>query len=499
MPTIPTGQMERELRKLYLQWLTGLSYDSKDLPAKLASFEARSQELIERLGGRTAALGALADFPVPKRLDLSPHIGTIYSDMQQAAIQAGIVAGLQSTDVARQMFSAGMDKSFNRLNRLARTETTNAYWKNAFDSIADLPALVMVWGSEDGKRTCPWCRERDGLVMASSELRDHPNGRCTPIPTLRSQVKYRGSVDRDGSMFHDPAWDERKTVNQPTRQIDYEEKFVKDFEKNLETGVWSRAQLRAMAGQDNVSALGKANAQEALRRYKEKTAARPASHAKASLPELTEAQVAALQPPAKFTEAVRNRALRALDETKAGKLVKDQLTKFQSGPRGAIAKLRNDVQAYVTGARDLPKGRIDTIEAVLGAVRSSPVPDGIQLQRGMMMPGDFKSVMARYEDGDSLDLSISSFTSSRLKAEEFTRITEGTKVQGQTTQMLVTIRGQAHALPIENLAPGSASSVYRKEREWVAAGQYRVSKVWPDTDSYGNPMVHVEIEEVASW
>lgn len=206
MPTIPTNQMERELRALYLRWLAGLSVDTPNMSAKVDDFQKRSQALIERLGGQTASLGALADFPVPKLLDLDPVVGTIYSDMKQAAIQAGIAAGLQSTDVARQMFSLGMDKSFNRLNRLARTETTRAYWKNAWDSIADLPLLVMVWGSEDGPRTCAWCKERDGLLMDSSNLRDHPNGRCTPIPTLRSLVEYKGSISADGQIYWDEGW-----------------------------------------------------------------------------------------------------------------------------------------------------------------------------------------------------------------------------------------------------------------------------------------------------
>lgn len=206
--------MERELRALYLRWLRGLSYESSNVMDKVDFFERQSTELIERMGGRTAMLGALADFPAPKRLDLSPHVGTIYSDMKQAAIQAGMIAGMQSTDVARAMFNAGMDKSFNRLNRLARTETVSAYWKNAWGSISDLPALVMVWGSEDGPRTCAWCRERDGMVMDSSDLRDHPNGRCTPIPTLRSQVEYRGSVSRDGSMYFDADWNKATRVPQ---------------------------------------------------------------------------------------------------------------------------------------------------------------------------------------------------------------------------------------------------------------------------------------------
>lgn len=212
MPTIPTGQMERELRALYLRWLRGVSLDTRNLGAKVDQFHRQSQALIERMGGQTASLGALAGFPVPKRLDLSPHIGTIYSDMQQSAIQAGMMVGLNSVDTARQMFNAGMDKSFNRLKRLARTETVSAYWKNAWDSVADLPALVMVWGSEDGPRTCAWCRERDGMVMESSSLRDHPNGRCTPIPKLRSEVDYRGSIRGDGTIYHDPRWREPRAT-----------------------------------------------------------------------------------------------------------------------------------------------------------------------------------------------------------------------------------------------------------------------------------------------
>lgn len=218
MPTIPTGQMERELRALYLRWLKGVSMDSKNLTEKINRFEAQSKELIEKMGGDTARLGALAGFPAPKRLDLSPHVGTIYQDMHQAAIQAGIMIGLNSTDVARQMFNTGMDKSFHRLNRLARTETVSAYWKNAWDSVADLPALVMVWGSEDGPRTCAWCRERDGMVMESSALRDHPNGRCTPIPMLRSMVEYKGSVRADGTIYMDPAWSKKKTNGTPRDQ-----------------------------------------------------------------------------------------------------------------------------------------------------------------------------------------------------------------------------------------------------------------------------------------
>lgn len=220
MPTIPTQSLEQELRKLYLRWLSGVSVDSDNVAGKISDFQRQSESLISRMGGQVARLGALGDFPAPKYLELSPYAGKVYDQMQQAAIQAGIMTGISSKETARAMFNAGMDKSYRRLERLARTETTNAYWKNAFDSVADLPALVMLWGSEDGPRTCAWCRERDGLVMDSPNLRDHPNGRCTPIPMLRSRVEYRGSISPDNRIYYDDRWGKatpsRTTNPQPT-------------------------------------------------------------------------------------------------------------------------------------------------------------------------------------------------------------------------------------------------------------------------------------------
>lgn len=219
MPTIPTGALERALRALYLRWIRGLAFDSNNLYEKLASFDRRALALIEQMGGQVAALGAYADFPVPKTLDLSPWAGRIYTDMEKAAVAASITAGLNSRDAARAMFRAGTDKAFRSVERLARTETVSAYWKNAFRSVEGLPELVMLWGSEDGPRTCQWCRERDGLVMDSPNLRDHPNGRCTPIPTLRFSVAYRGSIDANGDIYQDPRWRDRNRDFQGGRTL----------------------------------------------------------------------------------------------------------------------------------------------------------------------------------------------------------------------------------------------------------------------------------------
>lgn len=235
--------MERELRALYLRWVSGLTVDSKDLDGKIALFQRQSEALIAKLGGRTAALGALADFPVPKLLELSPYAGKVYVGMQQAAVQAGIMTGLSSKEAARVMFRAGMDKSYRRLERLARTETVSAYWKNQWDSTADLPLLVMLWGSEESKRTCDYCLSRDGYVVADSNIRDHPNGRCTLIPTLRSHVAYKGTLQPDGSVTMDPEWAPQRT---------------KGVKAKASTVPVTQAQLSPLSGKQNPAALSKA-------------------------------------------------------------------------------------------------------------------------------------------------------------------------------------------------------------------------------------------------
>lgn len=209
MATVPTGKLERELRKLYLQWLAGLPRHEHDVEAYLAVFQARSRDLIERMGGDVARLGVyMADFPAPRRLELSPVAGVVYDEMRQAAVSASIASGFNATETARAMLRAGLDKGFNRLNRLARTETVSAYWRNQWDSTRDLD-LVMVWSAENGPRTCEWCRSRDGLVVDDPSIRDHPNGRCTLAPTLPNRVDYKGTLQPDGSVWMDPRWSRR--------------------------------------------------------------------------------------------------------------------------------------------------------------------------------------------------------------------------------------------------------------------------------------------------
>lgn len=190
MPTIPTGALERELRRLYMRWVAQLPKHAHDLHNYVLRLERESIALIELMGGDIARRGAVGDFPAPRRLDLSPHVGTIYNDIEMAAIQAQIQLGLNPRQTARALQQAGVGKGYARLENLARTETVSAYWKNSWDSVDGLD-LVMVWGAEDGSRTCAYCLAKDGLVVEDRNTRDHPQGRCTLIPTLPHLIPIR--------------------------------------------------------------------------------------------------------------------------------------------------------------------------------------------------------------------------------------------------------------------------------------------------------------------
>lgn len=189
MGTVPTAAMERELRALYLRWVGGIG-SADDLDDYMEEFRRKSLKIINKYGSTAARAGAAAGFPVPKELDLSPVVEGAFNEMKEVAMRAGIASGLNAREIAKAMFDAGMDQTYYKLERLARTEVVSAYWQNQWDSVDGL-GLVMVWGSEESPRTCPWCLAKDGLVVTDRTIRDHPNGRCTLVPTLPEEVNLR--------------------------------------------------------------------------------------------------------------------------------------------------------------------------------------------------------------------------------------------------------------------------------------------------------------------
>lgn len=191
MATVPTSTMEDELRAYYLRWLAGLdSVAEDDMQAYIDEFERNCTAIINKYGTQAVATASDPRFPPPQVIPLDVDSSDVIADVRLLAIQAGIGAGLNARDVAMQMFKQGMDAKFSNLERLARTETVHAYWNHQWKQVDGL-GLVMVWSSEESKRTCPYCLAKDGLVVKQQSIRDHPNGRCTLLPTLPSDVPLR--------------------------------------------------------------------------------------------------------------------------------------------------------------------------------------------------------------------------------------------------------------------------------------------------------------------
>lgn len=509
MGTVPTGTMERELKKLYLRWVTGLTIDSTDLAGKIASFQADSEALISRLGGRTAALGALGDFPAPRLLQLSPHAGTIYDQMQQAVIQAGILAGISSKEAAQAMFRSGMDKSYRRLERLARTETTSAYWKNSWDSIADLPALVMVWSSENGPRTCQWCQSRDGLVVDDPNIRDHPNGRCTLIPTLRSQVKYKGTLQPDGSVDMDPRWADQK---------------VRGAKATPSAGPTTEAQRDPLSGKPNPAAPSQAEPAQRVQDYgsmssNDKIAAAEKMFGTGSPQH--QAAVKKFSSPAPVKKVVVPEPqpvtnVRTFGQDVTPKVRKDRISAGDwryvddRGQRAAVL-LQNDYraeQAIKKMAKAMREGSdtrvaipkawskefTGTVTDVAGArYTEQQVRDALEdaarwlleqetktprvMFKGLDVPKD--KIAKLFKEGAPFDTNFSSFTTDEV-------IARGYSSRRATAQVIVRVKG-APAVPING---NPTDPFWKKTKEHLVSGQGRVTGV---TEAHNGRTIYVDV------
>ncbi|QWS69671.1 MuF-like minor capsid protein [Microbacterium phage WilliamStrong] len=469
MGTVPTGEMERELRKLYLRWVSGLTIDSSDLPGKITTFQAQSEALIARLGGRTAALGALGDFPAPRLLELSPHAGTVYNQMQQAVIQAGIMAGISSKEAAQAIFRAGMDKSYRRLERLARTETTSAYWKNSWDSIADLPALVMVWSSERGPRTCQWCDARDGLVVDDPNIRDHPNGRCTLIPTLRSQVKYKGTLQPDGSVTMDPRWSDQK---------------VKGAKAQESAGPTTEAQRDPLSGKGNPAAPSQAEPAQRVATQAPAPQPTPAvrTFGQDVTPKVRKERLAAGD--WRYVDDRGQRAAVLLqNDYRAEQAIKKMAKAMREGAdtRVAIPKAwSKEFTGSVTdvaGARYTEQQVRDALEDAARWLLEQDTKAPRVMFKGLDVPKD--KIAKLFKEGGTFDTNFSSFTTDEV-------IARGYSSRRATQQVIVRVKG-APAVPING---NPTADFWKKTKEHLVTGQGRITGV---TEAHGGRTVYVDV------
>lgn len=85
--------------------------------------------------------------------------------------------------------------------RLARTLIQHGY-QQAFIAVTEKnPFIERYQWSANGSRPCPICRARDGAIYAKGDLpMDHPNGMCTMIPVVATDL-----VERLARWFNSPS------------------------------------------------------------------------------------------------------------------------------------------------------------------------------------------------------------------------------------------------------------------------------------------------------
>ena len=191
MSGVSTARLERKLRALYLRWVRSLP-GSTDPAASLQQFLRQARGIIMRYGGVVAFGGTRAGFPEPVAMPLDASWAHVVDALKEAVLRGGWAVGAHAREIARRLRDAGIDQAYHKLERFARTETVRAHWQRQWADAEGLDDIVMVWGAERGSRTCPWCLAKDGLVVKDKTVRDHPNGRCTLVPTLKDKVPLRG-------------------------------------------------------------------------------------------------------------------------------------------------------------------------------------------------------------------------------------------------------------------------------------------------------------------
>jgi hypothetical protein len=143
-----------------------------------------------------------------------------------------------------------------------------------------------------------------------------------------------------------------------------------------------------------------------------------------------------------------------------------------------LRRFRPAIEAARNGEGQDPRA-LAMLRAVRDADAGAP-----ELYRGISRDMTAKAALAEYKKGEVLDFTVSSFSSVRGVAEEFSKYEK----LDRPLEVVFTVRGGSHALKVEAL------SQLWDEREWLAVGRYRVVSS-KKTGRYGE-RIEVTLEQV---
>lgn len=126
--------------------------------------------------------------------DLLAEIEPQARERLERGLVEGVATGRNPRQIARQV-APGIDGFRHRVETIARTEHMRAYREASRQSyLANADTVTgWTWTSAADRRTCPACFAMHGTLHTVDEvLDDHPRGRCSMAPSVRSLAEIVG-------------------------------------------------------------------------------------------------------------------------------------------------------------------------------------------------------------------------------------------------------------------------------------------------------------------
>jgi hypothetical protein len=492
------------LREQYTEWTLTAAEEAIDTAAQLAGLDRSDPDVQRYIAELRDRFVENVDASWPElESGLNDLAAERLYDPDPAAPEVGeLPAGQVSPGLVRDALAVAGGLPPDATGRPPLNGLTSGRLLDGFLRDAGAEVVEYEWAYGISARPFPPHAALDGLVFAgfdddalstagtgaawvggSFAPGDHKGCHCDYMPIYTDGTDTRAAMERISRTAHVEQYPDRPL---PTRQATNDPKVYRPER------IIRPEQTRSPAAQA---------AQEA------RTALPPLSNVEtptagqqlvAPAQRLTDEQHTSLLPKrGGWTTKTREQTLAVLKRTPEGRTLVKTIDSFQSGASSAIPRFRTDMQKVLNGDATVPQGRVDSVHNLLNAIQHSDAGDR-PLYRGMVIPGTPEEVLARYAPGSRQDLMLSSFSTDKKLATDFSIKGAGQKVKagGQKTGVVVEwSTGPRRALPIENLGK---SRVFANEREWVAAGRYRVTEA-KLAKRGGRQVVVVSIEQEGVW
>lgn len=161
------------------------------------------------------------------------------------------------------------------------------------------------------------------------------------------------------------------------------------------------------------------------------------------------------------------------NETRQGQSVIDSIDRFTHGSNSG--GLRDGIEKAALDKKidDSVKLKVNDLLGAINGFPSDKIPN--ELFRGLKIGMNKKDFEIKYAKGKTIDLNISSFTTSKDVAQDF-RTSYGGYDFENSTEVNIIVDQAEHALPVERI------SAFPEQKEWIMGGNFTITSIEKVTD-----------------